>query len=460
MRRADMDPDLRLLEEVAEGEHLPGGDVGLLVEGSSSSLITQPDRSVIRPDGTVKVVVIRPCVSRGKKVRGLPPIYTPQMLAECANVFTGWPMFMDHVSEEMQEALRRKGRSVNELGGRMVETWWDPSFTHPEDAKFGFVQGAVLGYALPQPASRAMLEADPEILRLSINAWPTGARKSRAPWNGQEGMLIEGISEEPPGSVDWVIRAGAGGRVLQEAEQFAVSVLEGAYLVGHEPQERGMKTKKGEFDFNSASAEEIIEHLQENHPGILEGEEEPVRPASANGFTPEQVREMLSEQREAMLGEVRSLLEEHEATEDERVTEELTRRDQFRALERKAHKLIEDAEGLTPGWIAELKSKYVVLPSGPSRALSLCESDEDGLAEDKLRESIEADVERASELIQETKPEVKPHGLGGGSVEEQDGQVHVPKPGENEFIDHLVESGFGKDPEEVIKKMRGEAVNG
>lgn len=447
------DDDLRLRESEEDGgttlvvEPLFEDQSVLLPSGAAGG-------GVVRADGTIKIAVIRPCVSRGKRVRGLPPIYTPRMLQEHAAIFTGWPMFMDHVTEEMQEALRKRGRSVTELGGRIVESWWDPTFTHPEDSKFGFQPGAVLAYALPQPASRAMIEADPEILRCSINAWPTGASPGKAPWNGKDGMLIEGISEEPPGSVDWVIRAGAGGRVLQEAETFAVCAIERAYSAAHE-QEHEVNL------FDGKTPEEIREYLRENHPGVLEtpAASAPLKESGDDAVAT--LTQLLEKHEEQILSKVGALLEEHTSTEEERIAEELEARDTARGLETKAHKLIEGAEGLTPGWKAELKAKYTVLPSGPSRALALLESDEDGTAEDKLRESIEADVERALELIGETKPEPRPHGLGGGEGLEEgtEGTPKVPAKGENEFIDYLVESGMAADPAEAVTKMR-EAVTG
>ena len=155
---------------------------------------------------TVKLAVIRPCVSRGKRIRGLPPIYTPEMLAENAAVYTGWLMYADHVTE---------GRSIKEIGGRIIRSWWEPNFTTPRDDAHGWRPGAVLAEALPQPFVRSMLEADPDVLNVSHNAWPTAARVGTM-W-GRKGAVIEGIRSKPEGSVDWVARGGAGGHVLREA---------------------------------------------------------------------------------------------------------------------------------------------------------------------------------------------------------------------------------------------------
>lgn len=204
-----------------------------LVEESAPRVLVTRRGRVFDADGTVGIAIIRPCVSRGKRLRGLPPIYTPEMLAENAGVFAGWLMYADHlseaagdappdetVSEEVLRLLEAKGRSVRDLGGRILSSRWDPRFRAPYDDEYGYRPGAVVGRALPQPFIREMIEADPELLHVSINAYPKGARPGAAPWDrSQRGMLVEGILTRPPGSVDWVPRGGAGGRVLREVER-------------------------------------------------------------------------------------------------------------------------------------------------------------------------------------------------------------------------------------------------
>jgi hypothetical protein len=117
-------------------------DAGPIVEASGPRLIIPRRGKVFEEDGTCRIAVIRPCVSRGRRLgpSKLPPIYTPRMLAENASVFGGWLMYADHLAEEMVEwkgrriplaeamvgLLQERQRSIRELGGRLVESWYDP----------------------------------------------------------------------------------------------------------------------------------------------------------------------------------------------------------------------------------------------------------------------------------------------------------------------------------------------
>jgi hypothetical protein len=189
--------------------------------------------------GTVKIAIIRPCVSRGKRIRGLPPIYTEEMLEANAGVYTGWLMYMDHLTGRLREAVAEyvqeaPGRSVRDLGGRILRSWWDPGYEASWDADRGYRRGAVLAEALPQPPVRAIIEADPEILNVSHNCHPTGAVVGTR-W-GQKGAIIEGIRREPEGSVDWVPRGGAGGQLAEADEATMIGALRPALGGAREPQ--------------------------------------------------------------------------------------------------------------------------------------------------------------------------------------------------------------------------------
>ena len=150
------------------------------------------DVGAFNPDGTVNVAIIRPCTSRGRRLQGLPPIYTQEMLAEEADAFTDWRMFLGHLTPEMAKAMNKAGRSIEDLGGRVTESWWNPDYVTGQDAAFGFQRGAIMGKVIPYPAVRALLEADPKALAVSINAWPKGA-KPGIDSRGQRGMVIEGF---------------------------------------------------------------------------------------------------------------------------------------------------------------------------------------------------------------------------------------------------------------------------
>jgi hypothetical protein len=421
--------------------------------------------NIFRPDGTVKIAIIRPCISRGRRVRGLPPIYTPNMLAENASTFTGWPMFMDHLTEELEEScpdpilaesLRRRARSVNELGGRIVSAKWDPSIRFDDDDSFGFRPGAVVGYVIPQPKPRQMLECDPEILRVSINAYPTGAKPGTAPWDSsKQGMLIEGILGDPPGSVDWVIRAGAGGRVLQESARFAVSLLGASYDPAQTVQETLIEDEEIVTDFikslKEMSTEEIRAALREAHPSFLEGEAKLL--IEAGGFVSEsRVLEIIEETENRLAATFREALAEQAELTVQESEALLSERESAKELALYAHKLIEEADGLTEGWRREIKARYAVLPSGPTPALLVEAEAEDPRA--VILENVEADVARALELIQESAPTPTVTDLGGGPA---DGEKKEPR--DNAFLSFMQESGGFESPDEVITSIR-KAVQG
>ena len=230
-------------------------------------------------EGTVKLAVIRPCVSRGKRIKGLPPIYTQEMLGANAPVYSGWLMYLDHASRRLREALEEVlvepgvrdaireavaeaglaegSRSVLELGGRILHSWWDGSYTAGWDEERGYRAGAVMAEALPQPVTRAMLEADPGILNVSHNAWPSGGVVGTE--YGKKGVIVEGIRKTPEGSVDWVPRGGAGGSIAESDVELAVSSLRSTYA------------SRAMFDLSKAKdAEALIEALKSEAPALLE----------------------------------------------------------------------------------------------------------------------------------------------------------------------------------------------
>jgi hypothetical protein len=395
-------------------ELLEGTVDDLLIEGESRIIIPKKGK-VFEADGTCKVAIIRPCVSRGRRVRNLPPIYTPEMLAENAAVFNGWVMYMDHLTEGIVELMEKKGRSIRELGGRVVESFYRPDHRGADDDDYGYRPGAVVGRVLPQPPVRAMLEADPEILHVSINAYPKAVREGVAPWNPSlKGMLIEGIRRRPEGSVDWVPRGGAGGRVLQEWEEAAVSLLEAYY--DSEREDNDMPNWK------NMNAEQLTEALQKENPelakelGLAEGRTTtvtvPATPATT-GLTQEELQRALQEQRDALVSEFETKLEERDQLVEEEVESLLSERESARAHERIARKLIKDA-ALPARWTEDLYRRYAVLPSGPSPAL-LTEAAGDQSAEDVLVESVKADITHARELIAESGGSPMVGGLGGGA---------------------------------------------
>jgi hypothetical protein len=432
-------------EPIIEGDALSEeelSEAGPLIE-ATSRLIVPKRGKLFESDGSVGICIIRPCISRGRRLRGLPPIYTPRMLSENASVFGGWHMFMDHLSEQVVEAVRKRERSIRELGGRVLVEGlhFDHEFRRRDDDDFGYKPGAVVGRAIPQPPVRAMLEADPEILHTSINAWPTGAREGKM-W-GAKGMLVEGIRRKPQGSVDWVLRGGAGGHVLAEDEALAVSLLEAYYDAApddmarldeitmeelaeavkdrnpklHEQLTEAMKAKGGSGE---PDADDLFgkgkKGAKKAKPGtskVRESEED----GEVMGITEEQLSEALSEQAKQFETTLTAKLAERDEAVEERAQELLAERAGWESLEEEARKLIERA-GLPPTWTEQLHARYTVLPSGPAPGLAnLKESEDDDGKKvtlvEALRESVKRDVEHAAKMIREAGGTAVVRGMGG-----------------------------------------------
>lgn len=442
-------------------ERVNGSDLGPLLE--SPVIISPRQGGALREDGTIKLAIIRPCMSRGRKVMNLPPVYTPRMLERCAGVFKGWPQYMDHLTEGMVEAVKRRNRSISELGGRITESYWDPKLRLPDDDDYGYRPGGVVGVSIPQPAIRSMLEADPEILQVSIHGWPTGARPGPVPWDpSKRGALIEGISPTPRGSVDWVVRGGAGGRVLQEDEERALALVEAFYDSPQaERHPQGDETVKP--NFNEMSDDEIREWLEENHPDVYAALTEDasakvpapaattpaVSAVPADTVTRDDVIAAVAEAETRLIESFRTVLTERDAAAEDRAGEIIQEREHQRELRDVAHEMIRTADGLTPGWRAQLREAYAVLPSGPTPAL-LVEAADDKSDEDVLREDVTARIEHALGLIRESAGTPTVRGQGTASTASE-------SPEDNVFMDFMREATGEEEPDAVYKALR-EAV--
>lgn len=412
---------------------------------------------IFNSDGVGKAVVIRPCISRGRRIRGLSPIYTPKMLEANAGVFDGWPMFMDHVPPELVATMAKAGRSVKELGGQIVKGHWSRDFLHESDAEFGYQKGGVLAEIWATPFIRNTVGQNPNLLHTSINAWPKSGKPGPVPWRpGTKGMIIEGIRRQPQGSVDFVVRGGAGGRLL---------VQEGL-------EEEGAWPETGEWSSEDvalvvcvaeslyASAEmkdlptkpdELKAYLQENAPHLLpaltelDSEDKPLIEAlMKRGKSRKQAeaivagsKEERSEESEAItIADVRTIVEslqegapsveEFERQMQESVEQTLAERDAQRHLANVAAQLIESAEGLPPTWKADLKARYSMLPSGPSPSLlveaTTDDAGEEVSAEAVLKEAVTADLDHARGLIADAKGKPRVTGEGAAKPDAASGE--------------------------------------
>ena len=83
----------------------------------------------------VPLVIIRPGLGRGRGRH----LYEAAMLEENARKFSGWKMYVDHLSPEARKAAGGLPRSMRDLGGIIMESHWDA--TIPADEEKGHGQG-------------------------------------------------------------------------------------------------------------------------------------------------------------------------------------------------------------------------------------------------------------------------------------------------------------------------------
>jgi hypothetical protein len=415
------------------------------------------DETTFDSKGRATGVVIRPCVSRGARIRNLPPIYTPSMLGEHAVVFTGWPMFIDHAPRAVREALERIGeeqikrtvreaavndgltriatrlaeaggrRGVRDLGGQVLRPWYAPEYALDEDAEFGYQQGAVLAEYWATPYIREMANENSHLFHTSISAWPTAGKPATAPWNSAlKGMAIEGIRRKPEGSWDFVVRGGAGGHLKAgdeegfdaDAEALMVSVAESVY-----------GSRVVQVDLSKTKPSDLRKTLTEDFPQLAEelgitAEEAAPAPAGGKGGRSQEtppVGALSEEDVKRLIAEANSdspeplTAEQVAETVEEKAAELLSEREAQRDLVTEAHSLIENAEGLGSKWKADLKAYYALREDGPTARIAQVQeaaAEGDGDELKALRENVDAAITHCRELIAEAtgKPRVKNEG--------------------------------------------------
>jgi hypothetical protein len=131
--------------------------------------------------------------------------YSRQVLEAAAADFSNSKQYVDHLDPEAVKKLNGMPRSVRDLAGRIVEAWVDTN---------GEGKTVIRGRAkVAQPWLWELIENDPELLGVSINAW---GKSKPGTVEGRQARIVEGISKI--GSVDWVTEAGAGGKVVSLVE--------------------------------------------------------------------------------------------------------------------------------------------------------------------------------------------------------------------------------------------------
>lgn len=461
---------------ILEGEELTAE--GPVVESGVGRVIVPQKGKLFAEDGSVTAAIIRSCMSRGKRIRGLAPIYENVMLGRNDSVFQDWHMWMGHMSvplrealeeleEQLQEAVTPR-RLFSELGGRITKTWHDPNHRAKGDDENGYRPGAIMGKLIPYPASKQILEADPDGLHISIAAWPTGARKASPSWDKSvTGMAIEGFRRTPRGSVDWVLRGGAGGRPLAEglSEEEALAVYSLGELYA---------SAMPESPFKDMTLEKLREQVRKDNPALavelgLEesaaggGAPTPVVPATAPAAQPTLTQadldKALSEQRTVLTAEFTTKLAESEEAAEDAVSDALSEARAAESNERMARLMITKS-GLPVVWQEKLLEHYTVSSDGvPESLLSEEEVNTEGVtvsASDVFQGRVKESIEESRKLIEASGGSPRVTGLGGAGR-----QLSQKKQKANSaFRDFLSESGdnLGEKPDETIKTMVQEGI--
>lgn len=398
----------------------------------------------------VPLVVIRPGLGRGRGRH----IYEAQMLQENAHKFSGWKMFVDHLSPEARKAAGGLPRSIRDLGGIIMESHWDG--TIPADEAKGHGQGGVVGWAIPTPFIRELIDTAPELVEASISANATGVRPATA--GGKRAWIVEGIEDR--GTVDWVTEAGAGGRV--------VALMEAAYS---EEEQMGL--------LETMTDDEFIAYVEEKRPHLVEAAAPPEAaagdtPPESGDTPPEQEQDMtitpeaLAEAfksdavKEALTDTVKDIVKDEvqaqtqtaveEAVSDERdliraeARADADRQIQLRDLRDTARTQIEEAK-LPDSLAKRVSAKFDLQESGdPTPALDVVdEVDGEGkvvkTAREKLTEAVETAISEERAVLAEINP-ARVRGQGP-KVETPEGEQ--PKRGEGTFYGSVLQEA-GIDP--------------
>jgi hypothetical protein len=411
------------------------------------------------------------------------------MLQENAHKFAGWRQYIDHLSPEARRAAKGLPRSIRDLGGRIVESYWDPNV--PEDPTTGFGPGAIVGWSLPTPFIRELAENDPELVEASISANATGVQPTMR--DGRRAWLVEGIEEK--GTVDWVTEAGAGGRVvaLMEAayEEDGMGLMESmtdeefiAYVQEVRPH---LLTEQDDGDAEDAAdggddeLAEMVAKLKKKNPKLSDKQAQAMakqalaKSASSaqeanteetddmGAITPEALQEALqSEDFQEVLKpiideRVKALVEAAVAEERDLIRAE-ARADADRQLDLRdmrdaAHKQITEAR-LPEAFSNKAKALFEITDNGPTGALDVVDDvDDDGKvtkkAEVKLTEAVAAVIEDERGMVASLSP-TRVRGQGPGAPAKRgekngDGEGDPPAKSEGTLYGALLQEA-GVDP--------------
>lgn len=356
-----------------------------------------------------KAVVIRPGRARGTGRR----YYAPKMLEANAPNFGGVNVYFNH--EDLARIMQRGhgSRDPRDVAGRLQEaTWWDPTYTEPDDKKHKRKPGAVMGHVdlLVEAADR--VDALPNAFALSICMDSTRVRVGRTD-DGDLAPLVEGIVPQS-GSLDLITAGsdGAGGKLLERLREAAETRYGSAHA-----------------DLTTIDDAKLIEAAR-LRPAVLAAlREDPAPPNPEEDDVIDSAKlveavqgdpNVAAQLAEALAGTPAfDRLVEAKVADREDMIREDARAESDRALDLRdmrdeARRLIEArAAGnggiLTPAFTSDLLERYTLRDGHPSPALDVYDELGEGgavkkAAIDRLRESVEVDIKREENKLRESQP--------------------------------------------------------
>lgn len=411
LEAVEIDADAAVAAARADGDTFEGDELPTeMLQAAAPRLLEAVGAGDRAGTRRYKAVVIRPGRAKGTGRR----FYSRKMLEANTANFGGVTCFFNH--EDLAKILRRGhgSRDPRDVCGRLQEsTWWDPTYTEPDDAKNGRLPGAVMGHVdlLNEAADR--VDALPDAFALSICMDPTKIRMGRDD-QGKPSPCVEGIVPQS-GSLDLITgEAGAGGRLLERLRESA----EARY---------GSRNA----DLDSIDDTTLIEAARAR-PGVLAAlRDVPIPPPSPEDeVTDVDTATLLEAVRadeafatqliESLAGSAAldRVIEAKVAAERDTIRDEASaesdRKLALRDMRDEAHALIEARttahDGiLLPTYAEDLRERYSLTDGRPTAALDLYdELGADGAvtrsAMERLREAVETSIAREEAKLREAVP--------------------------------------------------------
>ncbi len=259
-------------------------------------------------------------------------------------------------------------------------------------------------------------------------------------------MVVEGIRSKPAGSVDWVVRGGAGGRVLHE-EEYSDAVKRAVTSVAAHYGSRTVTetATTTQPDFSQMTAEQLRAFVQEHAPQLSEALAPQTPPSVA--VDEDAIQAIVDAKLTEAMGGLQEALASQSDLLEERAQAIVAERESAKALAEKAHKLIDQAAGLIPSVRRDLRARYSVLPSGPRPALAECEATDEKTAEEVLSERLSADIDAMRSMVAEAQGRPVVSGQGASKSA---GKERIPY-----WREQAVAEGVIEKPEEAVSMMKG-----